>query len=78
MIEPGLESNSGSQTKRSILHSASSGGGGGRELKGFLRRMSWLELCKADGKEILELQRLVRRSLKEIQVEQCEGLDIRS
>lgn len=77
MVEPGLESNSGSQTERSILHSASSGGGGG-QLKGFLQRMSWLELCKADGKEILELQRLVRRSLKEIQVEQCEGLDIRS
>ena len=52
-------------------------GAGGGQLKGFLQRMSWLELCKADGKEILELQRLVRRSLKEIQAEQCEGLDIR-
>lgn len=75
MVEPGLESNSGSQTKRSILHAV---GAEGRQLKGFLQRMSWLELCKADGKEILELQRLVRRSLKEIQVEQCEGLDIRN
>lgn len=39
--------------------------------------MSWLELCKTDGKEILELGRLVRRLLKEIQVEHYEGLDIR-
>lgn len=39
--------------------------------------MSWLELCKTDGKEILELGRLVRKLLKEIQVEHYEGLDIR-
>lgn len=39
--------------------------------------MSWLELSKTDGKGILELGRLVRTLLKEIQVGHYEALDIR-
>lgn len=38
--------------------------------------MSWFKLCKTDGKEMPQLERLVRRVMKEIQVEHYEGLDI--